>query len=67
MIGVCLLPVLVAIFMPGDMVFLIGSIVMAVMALYRHRENIRRLMNKSENKIEFGKKKTSDRDDAVNK
>ena len=57
MIGVCLLPVLVAIFMPGDSVFLIGSIVMAVMALIRHRENIIRLINKSENKIEFSKKK----------
>jgi len=57
MIGVCLLPVLVAVFMPGDTIFLIGSIVMAVMALIRHRENIIRLINKSENKIEFSKKK----------
>ena len=57
MIGVCLLPILVAVFMPGDMVFLAASIVMAVMALYRHRENIKRLINKSENKIEWGKRK----------
>lgn len=67
MIGVCLLPVLVAIFMPGDTVFLIGSVVMAVMALIRHRDNIKRLINKNENKIEFGKKKTPDKDNAVNK
>ena len=67
MIGVCLLPVLVAIFMPGDTMFLGITIVMAVMALFQHRENIKRLINKSENKIEFGKKKAPDKDDAVNK
>jgi glycerol-3-phosphate acyltransferase PlsY len=67
MIGVCLLPVLVAVCLPGDTVFLVASIVMAVMALFRHRENIKRLMTRSENKIEWGRKKDTEKDDAVNK
>lgn len=55
MIGICLLPILVAILKPGDTVFLIVGIVMAVMALFRHRDNIKRLLTKSENKITFKK------------
>jgi glycerol-3-phosphate acyltransferase PlsY len=57
MVGVCLLPVMIAIFRPGDTFFLVVTIVMAVMALFRHRENIKRLLTKTENKINFHRKK----------
>ena len=42
---------------PYDISFIFFAIVLACIVLYNHRENIKRIMNGSENKISFSKKK----------
>jgi len=49
---------------PPAMVTMLFSIICAVMVIYMHRENIRRIANGKENKLSFGgKKKETEEDD----
>ena len=50
-----LLPVLTAIFGRGDTAYLVVTILMGVLALFCHRSNIKRLIEKKENKLDFKK------------
>ena len=47
-----LLPVLAAVMKPGNTAFLVASAVLCAMALYSHRENIKRLAEGKENKLD---------------
>ena len=55
LVGSIMFPILVAVF-NYDLIYVIISIVIAVLAIYRHRSNIERLINGNENKINFNAK-----------
>lgn len=55
LVGSIMFPILVAVF-NYDLIYVIISIVIAVLAIYRHRSNIERLINGNENKINFNTK-----------
>ncbi|OQB15681.1 MAG: Glycerol-3-phosphate acyltransferase [Firmicutes bacterium ADurb.Bin193] len=50
--GAVMLPVLAFLFHPGDMPFLMYSLVVSILAIYKHRQNIVRLLNGTENRFE---------------
>jgi len=55
LIGSIIFPILISIF-NYDLVYIIGSIVISGLAIYRHRSNISRLLKGKENKISFNLK-----------
>lgn len=55
--GAALLIIFSFIFKRNDQMFVFYSIAIGILAIYRHKENIKRLINKSENKLNFSKKK----------
>lgn len=55
--GAVLLVIFGAVFRAADVYFMTFAIVLAVLAIFMHRSNIKRLINKSENKTYFGKKR----------
>ncbi len=59
--GSVLFPVLIAIFYPGDMKILAFAIVLGILAIIRHKQNISRLLNGTENKL--GAKKAGDKNE----
>ena len=48
-------PILVAIFHWGDWGYMLFGVILGFMALYSHRANMKRLINKNENKLDFEK------------
>ncbi len=50
-VGAILFPVLVAVFHPGDFVILTFAVILGLLAVIRHRANIKRLINGTENKL----------------
>ncbi len=48
-------PILVAIFHWGEWGYMLWALILGVMAVYSHRSNIKRLLNKNENKLDFEK------------
>ena len=54
-IGAALFPVLVAIFHTEDVVFIVIAVLIGALAIFKHRSNIKRLINGTENKL-FEKK-----------
>ena len=48
-------PILVAIFHWGDWGYMLFGFILGFMALYSHRANIKRLLNKNENRLDFKK------------
>lgn len=54
-IGSVMFPVLVALMHKGDTAFLIISIIIGALALFKHRSNIVRLINGNESKLNFSK------------
>ena len=59
--GAVLFPVLVAIFYPGDMKILAFATVLGILAIIRHKQNISRLLNGTENKL--GAKKAGEKNE----
>ena len=55
--GAVLLVIFGAVFRAADFYFMTFAIVLAVLAIFMHRSNVKRLINKSENKTYFGKKR----------
>ena len=48
-------PILVAIFHWGDWGYILFGFILGFLAVYSHRSNIKRLLNKNENKLDFEK------------
>jgi len=48
-------PILIAIFHWGDWGYILFAVILGAMALFCHRGNIKRLLNKNENKLDFDK------------
>ncbi len=55
-ISAVMFPLLVYMFHRGDSVFIAVSCLIAALAVFKHRENIRRLVTGTESKIYFGRK-----------
>lgn len=55
-ISAVMFPLLVYMFHKGDSVFIAVSCLIAALAVFKHRENIRRLVTGTESKIYFGRK-----------
>lgn len=54
-IGAVMFPVFVAIFHAGDTVFLVTSVFIGALAVFKHRSNIARLVKGTESKLNFKK------------
>ncbi|MBQ8587918.1 MAG: glycerol-3-phosphate 1-O-acyltransferase PlsY [Clostridia bacterium] len=54
-IGAALFPVLVAIFHAGDAFFVVISVLIGALAIFKHRSNILRLFKGTESKLNFSK------------
>jgi len=54
-IGAALFPILVAVFHTKDIVFIIISVLIGALAIFKHRSNIKRLVNGTESKLNFKK------------
>ena len=48
-------PILIAIFHWCDWGYILFAVILGAMALFCHRSNIKRLLNKNENKLDFDK------------
>ena len=55
--GAALLIILALIFKRNDEMFIFFSIAIGILAIYRHKENIKRLLEGKENKLSLSKKK----------
>lgn len=55
--GAALLIILALIFKRNDEMFIFFSIAIGILAIYRHKENIKRLLDGKENKLSLSKKK----------
>ncbi|MGI6169713.1 MAG: glycerol-3-phosphate 1-O-acyltransferase PlsY [Christensenellales bacterium] len=57
MIGCLLFPVMSLLISPGNTPRLVMFILLAVLGIFSHRENIKRILNGTENKVDFSKLK----------